>query len=105
MELAETVMPGEKNDEEDLSRCDPNYLPCPAIRLADGHWLMRWTLTPAERQIVAHTGDIYLYLSATDGDELVSAHRLFVERPNLEEWKAYYESRAAARRKAREKAP
>ena len=99
MEIADTVIPGEDNDEEDLSRCDPNYLPCPAIRLANGHWLLRWTLTLAERQTVSQTGDIYLYMSATDRDELISAHRLFVERPDLAKWKAYYESKVAAHRK------
>lgn len=103
MEIAKTVIPGQDNDEEDLSRCDPNYLPCPAVRLADGHWLMRWTLSPVERELVSRTGDIYLYLAATDGDELISAHSLFVEPPNLPKWKAHYESKVAAFREAAEK--
>jgi len=93
MEIAETVIPGEENNEEDLSRCDPNYLPCPAIRLAKGHWLMRWTLNAAEREMVLRTGDIYLYMGATDRDELISAHKLFVGRPDLEQLKTHYSNK------------
>jgi hypothetical protein len=98
MEIADRVIPGEDNGEEDLSRCDPSYLPCPALRLSTGHWLMRWKLSPAELAIVSKTGDIYLYLGATDGDELISAHRLFVERPDLPALKASLDSRATNRK-------
>ena len=93
MEIADTVIPGKHNDEEDLSRCDPNYLPCPAVRLTKGHWLMRWRLNPAERAIVSQTGNIYLYMGATDGDELISAHQLFAEPPDLQKLKAQFEAR------------
>jgi hypothetical protein len=90
MEIGDTVIPNEDNEEEDLSRCSPFYLPLPAIRLGRGQWLARWTLNSSERKIVAETGDIYILLGATDGDELVSGHRLFVEKPNIQQLKEYY---------------
>lgn len=90
MEVAATVIPNEDNNEEDLSRCNPSYLPLPAIRLGKGVWLARWTLNSADRQLVAQTGDIYIRMHAVDGDELIMPHRLFVGRPDLNKLRAEY---------------
>jgi hypothetical protein len=90
MKIAETVIPGESNGEEDLTRGNEKYLPLPAIRLGKGVWLSRWTLSEEERRIVAETGDIYMRMHAVDGDELVMPHRLFVEKPSVEQLKSQF---------------
>ncbi len=90
MNIGETVIPNEDNEEEDLTRCNPNFLPLPAVRLSKGIWLARWTLNEAERKIVAETGDIYIRMTATNGDELISPHKLFVETPNIRQLKEHY---------------
>lgn len=90
MEVANTVIPNEDNDEEDLSRCSPNHGSLPAIRLGNGVWLARWTLNEAEKKMVAETGDIYIRMHALDGDELVMPHRLFAEKPNITWMKEYF---------------
>lgn len=90
MKIATQVIPNEDNDEEDLSRCSPHYEPLPAIRLGKGVWLARWTLSAAERQIVAQGGDIYIRMHAIDGDELIMPHSLFVSPPNVQKLRRHY---------------
>jgi hypothetical protein len=87
MKVAETVIPGESNGEEDLNRGNENYLPLPAVRVGKGVWVSRYTLSEEERRIVAETGDIYMRMHAVDGDEEVMPHRLFVEKPSIEQLK------------------
>ena len=84
MKIADTVIPHEDNEEEDLTRCNPAFGELPAVRISKGVWLARWTLDENEKRIVAETGDIYINMQAVDGDELIMPHRLFVERPNLQ---------------------
>lgn len=90
MEIGDPVVPNEDNEEEDLNRCNPSFLPLPSIRLGKGVWLSRWTLNNEERKIVAETGDIYIRMDAVDGDELVMPHRLFVGKPNIQQLKAHF---------------
>jgi hypothetical protein len=87
MKAAETVIPGESNGEEDLSRGNEKYLPLPAVRVGKDVWVSRYILNEEERRIIAETGNIYMRMHALDGDELVMPHHLFVEEPNIEELK------------------
>lgn len=75
------VIPGTSIPETVYAKDQPEYIPLPVVRLADGTVLSRWKLSWAERLRVLVSGDLYLW-QMTFGHPLQPV-KLATERPEM----------------------
>lgn len=87
MKIAERVIQNQNNNEENINRGSRDWSPLPAIRLGNGVWVARYTLSEEEREIVNSTGNIYIEMIAVDGDKSITPLKLFVREPDIEKYK------------------
>lgn len=59
---ASPVVVGLEAHEITYAKDQPEYIPLPAVRSADGKIVTRWTLTDAERAAIANGADIFLFV-------------------------------------------
>lgn len=85
MKPVSPIIPGDSHEPYNLSGDNPKYAPLPAIQISKGVWLARWEFSDEEISAVNETKSIYVRMHALDGDELVMAHHIFVEKPTITE--------------------